>query len=382
MKLSVYILAGTCFVVGTVELVIGGLISVMATDLSVPVSKVGQLITVYSLAFALAAPQLVTVTANVDRKRLYLAALAVFLLGNVFTAVSPTYGLAMVARVVLAASASLITVLSLSLATQLVAPSQRGRALGVISMGISASLVFGVPLGILIGDAYGWRTVFLFISVLSAMAMVGNFICLPRVAIETPWPFPKLLQVLQQTKIWSAHLIVVFMLAGHLTLYAYLTPFLQSTLQLSPGMISVVYFVFGLAAVAGGGFGGWLADRWRVTAVIVAIIGVFLAALVLLPVVTSSLYVLMVVLVVWSMLSWAITPAQQQYLIQIAPETRDIQLSVNTSSSHLGIALGSAIGGIVIDRVSVVYNAWAGAVLVAMALLCAVISLAGRGTLR
>ncbi|TGV12680.1 MFS transporter, partial [Mesorhizobium sp. M00.F.Ca.ET.186.01.1.1] len=91
MNMKVYILAIAAFVVGTVELIIGGILDIIAEDLQVSISTAGWLITMFSIIFALSAPILLTVTAKAERKSLYVWALVVFLLGNVISFLSPTY---------------------------------------------------------------------------------------------------------------------------------------------------------------------------------------------------------------------------------------------------------------------------------------------------
>ncbi|MGR5879737.1 MFS transporter [Bacillus pacificus] len=110
----------------------------------------------------------------------------------------------------------------------------------------------------------------------------------------------------------------------------------------------------------GGGFGGWLADKWGSKKSIISIIIVFACAIFLLPMMTFSFPLFIIMMGLWSMLSWAISPAQQNYLIEIAPESAGIQQSLNNSALHLGIALGSTVGGVVIEKSSVIYNAWVG----------------------
>jgi len=102
---------------------------------------------------------------------------------------------------------------------------------------------------------------------------------------------------------------------------------------------------------------------------------VFAVATLLMPVSTVSVYVCLIVMIVWSMLSWSISPSMQSYLIKAAPESPDIQQSLNSSASHIGIALGSAIGGMVIEGSSVYYNAWVGVIFVLLALGSAVLSI-------
>ncbi|AVF22267.1 Purine efflux pump PbuE [Paenibacillus larvae subsp. larvae] len=139
--------------------------------------------------------------------------------------------------------------------------------------------------------------------------------------------------------------------------------------------ISLFYFIFGIAAVIGGGFGGWLADKWGSKKSIISIIIVFACAMFLLPIMTFSFPLFIVMMAIWSMLSWAISPVQQNYLIEIAPESAGIQQSLNNSALHLGIAFGSTVGGAVIKTSSVIYNAWIGAGFIILALLCAVFSI-------
>ncbi|NQF14416.1 MFS transporter [Brevibacillus sp. HB1.3] len=364
MNPRVFILAIATFVVGTVELIIGGTLDLIARDLQVSISAAGQLITIFSLAFAIAAPLLLHVTRRVERKKLYLYALAAFFLSNVLAALSPSYAVLMTARVLSAASSSILIVLSITIATNLVEPAYRGRAIGVIFMGISGSLVLGVPVGLALGNVFGWRAPFWLIAALSIVAMLFILLFLPKVQTAPPIPLRDQMTTLRSGKLFSALFIVLLMLTGHLTLYAYFTPYLQTTMNVDGTTLSWIYLLFGLAAVAGGGIGGWIADKWGATKSILFIIPVFGLIMCVLPFFTGSLYLFLPIMFIWSALSWAISPAQQNYLISCSPATADIQLSLNTSAQHLGIALGSLAGGLVVERSSVIYTPWVGAVFV------------------
>lgn len=375
MNFKVYILAVSIFVVGMVELIMGGILPLISADMNVSVSTAGQLTTVFALVLGVAAPILLALTAKVERKKLYLTSLFIFFISNLITYFSPNFTVLMIARVLTAGSAALLIILSLTMAAKLVPPAFQARAIGVITMGISASLVLGIPIGVLIGNAFGWRVIFLIIACLSLVAMLVIYKFIDSMQPEKAVPLREQFATLKTSKIITAHLVTVFMLAGHYMIYAYFTPFLQESLGASATMISIAYLVFGFAAVTGGGMGGWLSDKIGPIKSILSIVGIFAITLFILPASTSVPFIFAIVLIIWGMLSWALSPPQQTYLIQTAPESAAIQQSINTSALQLGIALGSALGGIVIQSFPVSSTAWFGGGVAIVAFLCAVYSI-------
>ncbi|WOV86782.1 MFS transporter [Sporosarcina oncorhynchi] len=376
MDFRVFLLAISAITVGLVELVVGGILPVIADDLDVSIGTAGQLITVFALVYAIAGPVLLSLTAKVGRKKLYLIALAIFLVGNVFTYFSPTFTFMMVARIFTAASAALVIVLSLTITARIATPQKRAKALGYIYMGISSSLVLGVPIGIVLTNAFGWRSVFLGIAIMT----VGSILLIAKFFEEIPpghvQPLAEQLKALANKKIIFAHLATMFMLAGHYTVYAYFTPFLETTMQISPYWISIFYFLFGLAAVGGGVFGGSLATWIGSTKSILFILGAFAVSLFILPFSTFSIPVFIIVMMIWGALSWALAPPQQVYIIESDPVSSDIHQSFNNSALQIGIALGSGIGGVVYSQTnSVTIMPPVGGVIVLIAFICAAISL-------
>lgn len=243
-------------------------------------------------------------------------------------------------------------------------------------MGISSSLVLGVPIGIVITNAFGWRMIFLGIALLTvgSMMLIAKFFeKIPAGAVQ---PLSKQLKALTNKKIIFAHLATMFMLAGHYSVYAYFTPFLETTMNLGSSWISVFYFIFGIAAVAGGAFGGGLASRFGSRKSILIILGAFSLSLFALPYSTFAMPVFIIVMMIWGALSWALAPAQQDYIVETDPVSSDIHQSFNNSALQVGIALGSGIGGIAFSHTGNVENMpTVGGFLVVIAFTCAFISL-------
>ena len=381
MDKRVYFLMIVSFIVGMVELIIGGILDLIATDLQVSLGKAGFLITIFSLIFAIAGPVLLIATANIERKRLTLFSLYIFLVGNIITILSSSYGIVFLGRIISSASGALLIVLCLVMAPRLVEPKYRGRAIGLVSMGVSASLVLGVPLGMILGNTLGWKAPFILVSLLTLLSIIGVHFFMERVTPKPSIPIKQQIVTLKDRKILFAHITTFLFLAGHTAIYAYLNPFLQSTMGASGNWISTIYLIFGIAAVSGGGFGGTLADTFGVRKTIMGVIILFAAAIFALPYTTSILPVFFIVLIIWGVMSWALSPAMQSFLIEASPDTSDIQQSLNNSSLHFGIAFGSFIGGIVIEQTSVVHNATIGGILVLLSLATAVISMYSRNVL-
>ncbi|SEQ87950.1 MFS transporter, DHA1 family, purine base/nucleoside efflux pump [Virgibacillus subterraneus] len=375
MNKRVYFLMIVAFVVGMVELIIGGLLDLMAADLDVSLGQVGFLITIFSLIFAVGAPILLILTSNIERKRLTLISLAIFLLGNIVTVFSPTYSIVFIGRIISALSGSLLIILCLTIAPSIVHTRYRGRAIGIVSMGVSASIVLGIPVGILLGNAFGWRAPFVLISVLTVFSIAGVFLLMEQIDPKPSNPIRKQLATLKRRRIFFGQAITFLFIAGHTVLYAYLTPFVKMTMEIDGTWLSVIYLIFGIAAVSGGGVGGTLSDKLGPERTIMLTIVLFTLVIFSIPYTTFALPAFLTILVIWGVLSWTLAPATQSYLIGLSPETSDIQQSLNNSALHLGIAFGSLVGGLVIERASIEQNATVGGFFALLSIGAALISM-------
>ncbi|PYY26374.1 MFS transporter [Paenibacillus illinoisensis] len=379
MNKKVYLLAIAAFVVGTVELILGGILDLIAADLHLTLAKAGYLISIFSLVYAISAPILLNVTARFERKKVYMYTLLIFLVSNLISAFSANFYMLMAGRALGAATGSLIFVLSLTLAARIVEPQYKGRAVGIITMGGSASLILGVPLGIFVGNLAGWREVFIFIAIMTAIVMVAIGLVMQRVQPVPVVSLKRQFAALWNPRMLAIHATTLLVLAGHLTLYAYFTPFLQETIGASSTMVTFIYMMFGIAAVAGGGLGGVLSDRLHPAKAIVIVLIPFIVSMAVIPFsVELPLIAFLILLSIWSALSWTVTPVQNSLIIKTSPEAAESLISTNSGIAHAGIALGTYVGGMVIDHSTILYNGWVGSILILLGLVSAIYAISRK----
>src|SRR5690625_2699532 len=161
------------FGVGMVELIIGGILDLVAVDLNVTEGEAGLLITFFALTFALSGPILLYMTRNIDRRTVTLYALCVFFIANLIVIFSSTYLMVLLSRILSAASGALLIVLCLTLASHIAEPKRRGRAIGLVVMGISGSVVLGLPIGVSLGHTFGWRSPFIVVALLTIILAIS-----------------------------------------------------------------------------------------------------------------------------------------------------------------------------------------------------------------
>ncbi|MFJ7661104.1 MFS transporter [Lysinibacillus sp. NPDC097162] len=372
-NLIIYVLALAVFLIGTVEYIITGVIEMTAVDFGVSISEAGLLVTVFALAAAIVAPILIALTINVDRKKLLLVTLSVFIASNGLMFISPSYETALLIRIIQGVSGGIATVVAMAVATRLVEKEKRGRTIGIILMGLSSSLVLGVPIGTFFSEIFGWRVLFVLIGLLTILPLLFIYKKVPVIKEEEAVTLRMQLSILKDSKILTALAITLFYIGGYATLFTYITPFLQATSTLSITEISGILFLAGICSFIGSRVGGQLADAKGSRFTIC--LGLLLQGLTLIvfAIAGVNLFVLIFVLMIFMLATWSISPAQQLFLFTLVPRNPDIALSVNTSFIQFGFALGSGLGGLVISRTSILTLNWVGLGAVSIALLLAIL---------
>jgi len=348
---TVWVLALGSFATGSGLLVVAGIVPRIATDLHVSIAAGGQVITVFSLAFALLAPLLAACTGRIPRRPLLIAALALFVFANLLSALAPTYASLLATRIVAAAAMALYTPNAAAVAANLVPPRYRGRALAIVLGGMSLATIFGVPLGTAVGSWLGWRATFATVAAIGACALVGLALALPAVHALPPASLAERLALLRRPAVLGNLAVTMLTTGGIIGLYTYLATVLAHTAGVRGALLAVVLLVYGLGGGLGTGISGRAVDRFGALRVLVAALSVIVLTEALVPLATTAATASLL-LFVWGAAGWAFSIPQQYRLLALAPAQPSVAVSLHTSASYLGQAIGAALAGAALGRLA------------------------------
>ena len=342
--LGLWSLSLAYFVMGTSSIAVVGLVNNMANDLGVSKPDVAVLITVFALTFALAAPLLQVAAGSLPRRTLLLGGLVVMATGCLFSAMAPTYGGVVAARVLMALGAAAVGPVASGLGAGLVPLERQGHALAVVFGGMTLASVLGLPLTSWLGALLGWRTMFgglALLGLLTALTialLVHDRRAAPRMSLAS---FGQVFR--QRAVAWSVAMSVCHM-AAQFSLFALVAPFLQERFGIPPGQLSLALLVGGISGVAGNLLAGRLGDRLGAARSLqLSVVGMASAsvALLLLP---GLPWLGMAAYGFWSMSGMGFYAPQQKRLIGLAPDLRNLLLAINASALYVGMSLGAAAG--------------------------------------
>lgn len=255
----VHILVLGAFALGLDAYVMAGLLPKVAGDLHTSESAAGQMVTLFTLCYALAAPVFATALAGRPAKTVLTAALLLFTLANALTAVAGSLAVLLVARALAGVGAGVYSPMAAATAASLAGEEGRGRALALVMGGMSIGTVIGVPVGVLLADHVGWRGTLWLITGLGAVAVTGVALALPRLEATPPPPLRERARILARRPV--AAIAGVSLIAGvtSLGLYTYLAPFLADAGGID-GTLGAMW-AWGLGGVAGSLLIGRIVDR-------------------------------------------------------------------------------------------------------------------------
>ncbi|MFC5831274.1 MFS transporter [Nonomuraea insulae] len=342
MSSRLYPMAAGNFAIGTGMFVTAGLLPSISADLGVSLSAAGQLMTVFALAYAVLSPLLAALTVRMSRRTLLLVAMGVFVLGNVLTALAPTYPLVLLTRVVAAAGAAMFTPTSSALANALTEPERRGRALALVMGGLSVASAIGVPLGTWLGEAVNWRATLWMVTALGVIGLVWVALRVPDARVQAAGRLRERFEPLRDRRVLAVMVTQLLMFWAAFSAYTYIGSLFDLPL---PALL----WAWGLGGIVGNLLGGRLTDVYGPRRMIMIGMGASVVFLALIPVANLALPVALVWGFLWGAVGWLIAPAQQFRTVMAVPGNVPIGLGLLSSAQYLGLFLAGVAGGAALD---------------------------------
>lgn len=353
-NLPVVILIASSFMLGMSEFIMVGILPDIAADLKISEVTVGNLVSLFAFVYAPVTPLGSALSARFPRFATHLTLIGIFLAGNLLCAFAPNYAVLVVARIMIALVSGTLVAVAMTYVPDVTTDRFRTKFIAWVFSGFSIASVVGVPVGTWVANTFGWRWAFHMINVLTIMLIVGMVVALPRNSHIVKIGFLPQFRLFFDRRIQLGVLTVVFGAAASYVFYTYLTPIMRDEVHVPEQYLSVGLVIFGAACLWSNLYGGKLADRGRGVEPLTHIRPIYCAHAVLMASLVVAHWVPVygaLLLVVLGMFMYLQNSASQVLYMDVAsqshPGSLNLAASLNSMSFNIGIALGSAVGGLI-----------------------------------
>ncbi|MEZ8016985.1 MFS transporter [Vibrio splendidus] len=345
---QVWILTLAAFAIGTAEFVIAGILPQIATSLSITEGQAGYLISAYALAIVIGGPILTIYLARFNKKIVLIGLMALFIIGNVLSALAPSYPLLLASRVIAGLVQGPFYGIGAVVATNLVSEKMAGRAVGQMFAGLTLANVLGVPAGTWVSLQFGWHTTFFTVAALGTIAMLAILTSIKSTGHSEAKDIKTQLLAFKNPTLLISLAITAFAWSGFMTLYGYLAPIAMHITGYSQESVTWILVIVGVGLIIGNTLGGRSSDKnlgkasmfWAVAMII---------SLVVVGLVVDNKILFVAAAFVFGIASFANVPAMQLRVMNHGGEGQELAATANISAFNLANAFGGFLGGMVLD---------------------------------
>lgn len=359
----------TCvaFIFNTSEFIPIGLLTDIAADFGITEARAGMIISVYAWVVMLLSLPLMMLVSKMEMRKLMLGTLALFVLFQVLSSLSSGYAMLMLSRIGVACTHAVFWSIVSPMAVRIVDDRHRALALSMIVTGTSVAMIFGLPLGRVIGLHIGWRMTFLCVGAFAFVMFLCLLCVLPKVPSRGKVGFHQLPGVFRAPVLMQLFILSLMVATAYYTAYSYIEPFMKQVAQVSDSWITFILMLFGGAGIAGSISFSKCYEGHPRRFLSVVLLGIAVCLLVLLPS-ARHLGLIMGVCILWGAAVTAFNVAMQAEIINHAPAVAtSVAMSVFSGIFNLGIGVGTWMGGVVCTHLSISCVGLAGGVLALLA---------------
>ncbi|MEU3404177.1 Cmx/CmrA family chloramphenicol efflux MFS transporter [Streptomyces sp. NPDC006670] len=346
MPFAIYVLGLAVFAQGTSEFMLSGLVEDMAADLGVSLPAVGSLTSAFAVGMIVGAPLVAMLSLRWPRRRALLAFLVTFLLAHVVGALTHSFEVLFVTRVVAALANAGFLAVGLATAASMAGPQAKGRATSVLLSGVTLACIVGVPLGAVLSEFWGWRSAFWGVAIISAPAVLAVLRSVPATPVDPAAP-----SVRNELGALRTPRLVITLVLGALVngatfcSFTYLSPVITNVTELGSGWVPATLALFGIGSFVGVNIGGRLADT-RPGQVLAVGGAALLAGWLLFALTAGNPAVALVLVFVQGVLSFGVGSTLIAQALYTASDAPTLAGGFATAALNVGAAAGPALGGL------------------------------------
>lgn len=368
----------SAFIFNTSEFMPVGLLTDIGATFGTDEGTTGLIVSVYAWAVMILSVPLMMLASRIPFKPLIVLVLGVFCAGQLLSAIAATYGMLVVARLVVACAHSVFWAIAAPIAARLVDPQHGALAVSVVVAGSALAMVVGLPLGRVIGLLLGWRQTFVCVGAVSFAVLLYLLFVFPRLEGAAAFKLNQLPSIFKNKVLVGVFVVTALYPMGYYTCYSYIEPFLLQIGGMGEDAVTVVLVVFGIAGLLGSAVCTRFYSAKSSFFPCAVIAGVAFSLAVLRPSV-AALPLLIAVCVLWGVSGSGYNIVYQAKIIEVADESEQtVAMAMFSGIFNLGIGTGSFIGGSVCTYLGLQYVGFFGCAIAMVALAYCVFVLVPR----
>ena len=253
-KIIIAILALLQFTVILDFMVISPLGDILMKTLNMTTANFGFAVSAYAFSAGISGLLAAGFADKFDRKKLLIFFYTGFIIGTVFCALSTSYFMLLMARIVTGLFGGVIGSVSLAIVTDLFVIQQRGRVMGFIQMAFATSQILGIPVGLYFANNWGWHSAFIMIAVLAALILVAIITQMQPITKHLELqsdksPFLHLWHTLSNKQYQIGFMAIAFLSVGGFMLQPFGSAFLVNNIHISQLQLPMVFFFTGVSVL-------------------------------------------------------------------------------------------------------------------------------------
>lgn len=358
-NLLIFILTIGVFGILNTEMGVIGILPSLAEHYNVSVSQAGLLVSIFAMGVAVAGPILPLLFSSINRKKVMLLVLGIFVIGNIVSVFASNFTVVLIARIIPAFFHPVYCSLAFTVAAASVSKEEAPKAVSKVFIGVSAGMVVGVPIASFIASAASLQMAMVFFAVVNIVTFIATLLFVPSMPVEERISSGAQLSVLKKSITWLSIAAVILLNSAVFGVYSYLAEYLKTVTDMSPNTISLILFIYGGANIIGNIVAGKLLTKNAIKSVVTFPFALG-AVYIIFFLIGQFTVPMAIITLIWGILAGIGGNINQYWIMSAAPEAPDFANGLFLTACNIGTTFGAAVGGLFISEMGTQYVVFVG----------------------